>query len=142
MTFREAKLSGSHRRWLGDLTGAEIPHGVGLFNLGRQMGGLIGVAFLTTFLEHHMALSRTALVAHLGSENWVLEQAQYEIVRELSGPNCGMLVMSAASRQFSSQIGRIFVSFVTVNLHLAPGPLRWFVGLEENGVKHRHDNHC
>jgi DHA2 family multidrug resistance protein len=50
---------------LGDLTGAEIPHGVGLFNLGRQMGGLIGVAFLTTFLEHHMALSRTALSAIL-----------------------------------------------------------------------------
>lgn len=70
---------------LGDLTGDEIPHGVGLFNLGRQMGGLVGVAFLTTFLEHHMALNRTALVAHLGSGNWVLKQAQYEIVREFSG---------------------------------------------------------
>jgi len=70
---------------LGDLTGAEIPHGVGLFNLGRQMGGLIGVAFLTTFLEHHMAFSRMALVTHLGSGNWVLEQAQSEIVREFSG---------------------------------------------------------
>jgi DHA2 family multidrug resistance protein len=70
---------------LGDLTGAEIPHGVGLFNLGRQMGGLIGIAFLTTFLEHHMALSRRALVAHLGAGNWVLEQAQHKIVHELLG---------------------------------------------------------
>ena len=69
---------------LGGLTGDEIPHGVGLFNLGRQMGGLIGVAFLTTFLEHHMALSRTALVDHLGSGNRVIERAQYEIVREFS----------------------------------------------------------
>jgi DHA2 family multidrug resistance protein len=70
---------------LGDLTGPEIPHGVGLFNLGRQMGGLIGIAFLTTFLDHHMAFSRTALIAHLGSGNWVLKQAQYEMVREFSG---------------------------------------------------------
>jgi len=46
---------------------------------------LIGVAFLTTFLDHHMALSRTALVDHLGSGNWVLKQAQYGIVGELSG---------------------------------------------------------
>lgn len=80
---------------LGDLRGAEIPHGVGLFNLGRQMGGLIGVAFLATFLEHHMALSRTVLVAHLGSGNWVLGQAQYGIVRELSGH--GLLPQQAQS---------------------------------------------
>ncbi|OYY72062.1 MAG: hypothetical protein B7Y47_05135 [Sphingomonas sp. 28-63-12] len=60
---------------LGDLTGAEIPHGVGLFNLGRQMGGLIGVAFLATSLEHHMALSRTALVDHLRPGNLGVEQA-------------------------------------------------------------------
>ena len=60
---------------LGDLAGAEIPHGVGLFNLGRQMGGLIGVAFLATSLEHHMALSRTALVVHLGPGNLGVEQA-------------------------------------------------------------------
>jgi DHA2 family multidrug resistance protein len=69
---------------LGDLTGAEIPHGVGLFNLGRQMGGLIGVAFLATSLEHHMALSRAALVDHLGSGNWAAAQGQSEIVRALS----------------------------------------------------------
>lgn len=60
---------------LGDLTGAEIPHGVGLFNLGRQLGGLISVAFLTTFLDHHMALSRTALVDRIGHGNLAIEQA-------------------------------------------------------------------
>lgn len=60
---------------LGDLTGAEIPQGVGLFNLGRQMGGLIGIAFLTTFLEHHMALSRTAIVSNLGQGSQAVTQA-------------------------------------------------------------------
>jgi DHA2 family multidrug resistance protein len=60
---------------LGDLTGAEIPHGVGLFNLGRQMGGLIGIAFLATFLEHHMALSRTVIVSNLGQGSPVVTQA-------------------------------------------------------------------
>lgn len=60
---------------LGDLTGAEIPHGVGLFNLGRQMGGLIGIAFLATFLEHHVALSRTAIVSNLGQGGPVVTRA-------------------------------------------------------------------
>lgn len=55
--------------------GAEIPHGVGLFNLGRQMGGLIGIAFLATFLEHHMALSRTVIVSNLGQGSPVVTQA-------------------------------------------------------------------
>jgi len=70
---------------LGDLRGGDIPHGVGLFNLGRQIGGLIGVTFLTRFLDYHMALSRTALVDRLGSGNWSLDQSQSEIVGELSG---------------------------------------------------------
>jgi DHA2 family multidrug resistance protein len=60
---------------LGDLTGAEIPHGVGLFNLGRQMGGLIGIAFLATFLDHHMALSRTVIVSNLAQGSPVVTQA-------------------------------------------------------------------
>lgn len=60
---------------LGDLTGAEIPHGVGLFNLGRQMGGLIGIAFLSTFLDHHMALSRTVIISNLGQGSPVVTQA-------------------------------------------------------------------
>ncbi|MDF3814337.1 MULTISPECIES: DHA2 family efflux MFS transporter permease subunit [Rhodopseudomonas] len=60
---------------LGELTGAEIPHGVGLFNLGRQMGGLIGVAFLATFLDHHMALSRMVIVSNLGQGSPVVTRA-------------------------------------------------------------------
>jgi DHA2 family multidrug resistance protein len=60
---------------LGDLAGAEIPHGVGLFNLGRQMGGLIGIAFLATFIAHHTALSRTAIVSNLDRGNPVAIQA-------------------------------------------------------------------
>ncbi|MBB5046145.1 DHA2 family multidrug resistance protein [Rhodopseudomonas rhenobacensis] len=60
---------------LGDLTGAEIPHGVGLFNLGRQMGGLIGIAFLATFLDHHMAVSRTVIVSNLAQGSPVVTQS-------------------------------------------------------------------
>jgi DHA2 family multidrug resistance protein len=60
---------------LGDLTGPEIPHGVGLFNLGRQMGGLIGIAFLSTFLDHHMALSRAVIVSDLGQGSSIATQA-------------------------------------------------------------------
>jgi DHA2 family multidrug resistance protein len=70
---------------LGELTGAEIPHGVGLFNLGRQMGGLIGVAFLATFLDHHMALSRTVIVSNLDQGSPVVAQALQGMAQGFAG---------------------------------------------------------
>lgn len=81
---------------LGDLTGAEIPHGVGLFNLGRQMGGLIGVAYLATYLDHHIALGRTALVGRLGSGNWVVAQAQSQIAGQFPGGDVSLPQVHAA----------------------------------------------
>ena len=80
---------------LGDLTGAEIPHGVGLFNLGRQMGGLIGIAFLATFLDHHTALSRTAIVSNLDPGSPVVAQA-------LQGMEQGFASRGMASAQAAS----------------------------------------
>lgn len=50
---------------LVDLKGAAIAYGVGLFNVGRQTGGLFGVAFLQTQLEHGAAANRTVLCAYI-----------------------------------------------------------------------------
>lgn len=77
---------------LGDLTGAEIPHGVGLFNLGRQMGGLIGIAFLATFLEHHLALSRTAFVSNPN-------QGSLGVTQALQGAELGFASRGVAPEQ-------------------------------------------
>lgn len=39
--------------------------GIGLFNTGRQLGGLMGVAGLQTFIEHGIATNASLLNAHL-----------------------------------------------------------------------------
>ena len=48
-----------------DLKGSAIAYGVGLFNIGRQAGGLFGVAFLETLIDHHTALNSSVLAAHI-----------------------------------------------------------------------------
>lgn len=50
---------------MGSLSRPLLLYGVGLFNVGRQMGGLIGIAFLQTFLEDQTATSRAAIAAHV-----------------------------------------------------------------------------
>ncbi len=47
------------------LTKAHLVYGVGLFNAGRQIGGLIGIAFLQTFIENETAQNRAVLAAHI-----------------------------------------------------------------------------
>lgn len=107
---------------LGDLERAEIPHGVGLFNLGRQMGGLIGVAFLATFLDHHLAISRTALVSNLGLGSPIVTQAIQGIEQEFSSrgmspEQAGSAALAALDRMVTGQAAAI--SFNEAFLSLA-----------------------
>ena len=48
-----------------ELRGTAIAYGVGLFNAGRQAGGLLGVAFLETLIDHERALNQSVLAAHI-----------------------------------------------------------------------------
>jgi len=48
-----------------DLPVKKIAYGVALFNVGRQTGGLLGVAFLETLIDHQTALNRSVLAAHI-----------------------------------------------------------------------------
>ena len=41
----------------------DIPQGVALNNMMRQMGGSFGIAFINTFLDHHAAAHRLDLVS-------------------------------------------------------------------------------
>ena len=50
---------------LGGLPTELACQGAALFNFGRQFGGLIGIAFLQTYLHHRHAAARTALVQTL-----------------------------------------------------------------------------
>jgi MFS transporter, DHA2 family, multidrug resistance protein len=50
-------VSGLHQR--------DIPQGVALNNMMRQMGGSFGIAFINTFLDHRTAAHRLDLVTRL-----------------------------------------------------------------------------
>jgi DHA2 family multidrug resistance protein len=51
----------------GGLGRAALATGIGLFNTGRQLGGLIGVAALQTMIGHDTAANQTALAAHVAA---------------------------------------------------------------------------
>ena len=61
---------------LSDLGEKLLAHGVALFNFGRQMGGLVGIAFLSTYLDHQAALNRGVLASYLASGNPALAERQ------------------------------------------------------------------
>src|SRR3546814_611646 len=46
------------------LDGRHLATGIGLFNIGRQIGGLVGVAGLQTLIEHGVATNAAVLGAH------------------------------------------------------------------------------
>ncbi|WP_210338345.1 MULTISPECIES: DHA2 family efflux MFS transporter permease subunit [unclassified Ensifer] len=69
---------------LGDLRGSTVPHGVALFNFGRQLGGQIGIAFLTTYLDHQVALNRTILSGNIAAGNQLLVERQQAIASLLT----------------------------------------------------------
>lgn len=59
---------------LQGLAADALPFGIGLFNFGKQVGGLIGTALLQTYIDHQNALNRTILSAHLARGDPALDQ--------------------------------------------------------------------
>jgi MFS transporter, DHA2 family, multidrug resistance protein len=51
----------------GDLDGRKLAPGIGLFNTGRQLGGLVGVAGLQTLIDHGVAANVAALGANISA---------------------------------------------------------------------------
>lgn len=47
------------------LDNGNLAAGMGLFNTGRQLGGLMGVAWLQTLIDHNVAGNLTVLAAHV-----------------------------------------------------------------------------
>jgi MFS transporter, DHA2 family, multidrug resistance protein len=50
-----------------DLDARRLASGIGLFNAGRQLGGLMGVAWLQSGIDHNIATSLAALSANLAT---------------------------------------------------------------------------
>lgn len=47
----------------------ELPHGIALTNMLRQIGGALGIAFMNTYVNQRYAVHRNALVAQLTPDN-------------------------------------------------------------------------
>jgi DHA2 family multidrug resistance protein len=52
---------------LSRLRGREIAEGTGLYNLSRQIGGSIGIAILSTYVDHRTAVHRSVLVEDINA---------------------------------------------------------------------------
>jgi DHA2 family multidrug resistance protein len=87
----------------GGLDRPALATGISLFNTGRQLGGLIGVAALQTMIGHHTAANQSALAAHVA--------AGVPAVSERLAATAGLLVAggvdaSAAGRAATALVGR------------------------------------
>jgi MFS transporter, DHA2 family, multidrug resistance protein len=68
------------------LHGRELPEGTALFNLSRQLGGSIGIAFIATFVHHRADFHLSRMLEHLSAYNpttWLMTQAlQHGLVQK------------------------------------------------------------
>jgi len=70
------------------LTRLDVDHvasGVGLFNFGRQMGGVIGISFLSTYLDRQTALNRRVLIENMDLASLPFQQYQETLSTALTG---------------------------------------------------------
>ncbi len=81
----------------------ELVYGVALFNVGRQIGGLIGIAFLQTFIEDQTAQNRAVLAAHITPGNMEVMERIALTSRRLAAHG---MEMGAATRASAALIGK------------------------------------
>jgi DHA2 family multidrug resistance protein len=58
----------------GKLDDRNLASGIGLFNVGRQLGGLMGVAWLQTFIDHSVPNNAAALGAYITSGTAIVSE--------------------------------------------------------------------
>jgi DHA2 family multidrug resistance protein len=95
----------------GDLGRESLASGIGLFNMGRQLGGLMGVAWLQTLIDHRIAANLTVLTAALTSGTPAVNERLASTAAQLAAK--GMDAM-AASRAATSLLGRAVTGQSTV----------------------------
>ncbi len=91
----------------GDLHSRNLASGIGLFNTGRQLGGLMGVAGLQTLIDHHVAANAAVLGANLTAGSPAVSERLTTTASMLA--TRGMDAV-AASRAATSLLGRTVAS--------------------------------
>lgn len=79
------------------LQGPQIATGSSLLNLGRQIGGSVGIAFLNTWVTNASAMARAGIVAHLTAGQVLFTERQEAIAHSLVGQGYGPSEAQAAA---------------------------------------------
>ena len=91
--------------------------GIALFNIGRQMGGLMGVAALETLVSHGAALNRSVLGAHLTDGNPAVAERLGDLTAMLAGKG---MDATSASQMAGQLIGQMLMGQVnTISFNAA-----------------------
>jgi DHA2 family multidrug resistance protein len=69
----------------GNLGRHALASGIGIFNTGRQVGGLIGVAALQTLIDRNLVANATVLNAHISSGSLAVNERLTAVATMLSG---------------------------------------------------------
>jgi len=79
------------------LRGPQIATGSSLLNLGRQIGGSVGIAFLNTWVTNAAETARAAIVAHVYSGQTLFTDRQDSLARAFIGQGYGHADAQAAA---------------------------------------------
>ena len=110
------------------LPGPEVAKGAGLYNLFRQLGGSLGIAMLTTLLDHRADVHRVALAGQVGpldpgaaqtlaslSHGLALRGIDAERAQAMAAALLGRMVDAQASMEaFSDAYAGIAILFVAM----------------------------
>ena len=94
-----------------NLTGGNLASGIGLFNTGRQLGGLMGVAGLQTLIEHNVTANLAVLGAHITTGVPAISERLTTTTAMLMAKG---MEATAASRAAVSLLGRVVIGQSTV----------------------------
>ncbi|MDH4873517.1 DHA2 family efflux MFS transporter permease subunit [Pseudomonas sp. BN515] len=93
------------------LNSRNLAAGIGLFNTGRQLGGLMGVAVLQTLIEHHIVANDVVLGANVTAGGTAVIERLSTTTAMLAAKGMDAL---AASRAATSLLGRVVTGQSTV----------------------------
>lgn len=94
-----------------DLDSRNLASGIGLFNTGRQLGGLFGVASLQTLIDHNVAANVATLGASINTGDPAVSERLTTMTAMLVARGMDAV---AASRAATSLLGRIIAGQSTV----------------------------
>jgi len=97
---------------LRGLTADALPFGIGLFDFGKQVGGMTGTALLQTYIDHQNVHNRTILAAHLMNGDAAVDQrlratANVLLTNGIDGATATKAALPLLQRALEKQVATI-----------------------------------